>query len=33
MLDETIQDVKQITEAHSSEGFEFARNEVEQTLL
>ncbi|RDH24492.1 putative FAD linked oxidase [Aspergillus niger ATCC 13496] len=27
MLDETIQDVKQITEAHSSEGFEFARNE------
>ncbi|KAH1413754.1 hypothetical protein KXW40_003773 [Aspergillus fumigatus] len=33
MLDETIQNVKQIVEAHGSEGFEFARDEQEQALL
>lgn len=32
-LDETIGNVKQITDAHGSEGFEFARDEQEQTLL
>ncbi|KAJ5490269.1 Vanillyl-alcohol oxidase C-terminal subdomain 2 [Penicillium expansum] len=33
MLEEAIQNVKQITEAHGSQGFEFARDEREQTLL
>ncbi|CRL19608.1 FAD-linked oxidase-like, C-terminal [Penicillium camemberti] len=33
MLEEAIQNVKQITEAYDSQGFEFARDEREQTLL
>lgn len=33
MLEEAIQSVKQITEAYGSQGFEFARDEREQTLL
>ncbi|KAF7527968.1 hypothetical protein PCG10_001902 [Penicillium crustosum] len=33
MLEEAIQNVKQITEAYGSQGFEFARDEREQTLL
>lgn len=33
MLNETIEKVKQVTAAHGSDGFEFARDEREQALL
>lgn len=33
MVNETIEKVKQITDAHGSDGFEFARDEREQALL